>query len=509
MNVNREKHLHKIVERYGYGSFVKELGSGAYSTVALFVKDKQKYAVKISLGEGEENYLGFETHLLEVNTFCRCVYHPNIVNIYDYFSEISNGKRYFFIVIECGDTNLDKKIQTNKKINVRETGYQIACGLQHTLNNNVLNGDVKTENIICFDNGRIAVTDFGLSQLNFCSTKILDDVAYTYNWRAPEIYLGANYTETAESWAFGLILYTLAYSEINLGREKDALGKIFEIFGIWEGAKDLPNWNKKYQNYRKSHFSLKVDPSEILLNDLIKKLLKVDPNERISISEALKHEYFKNMNYVKGKIIEYEEELSCSDKLKNYDFKLNYNENFEYVFEKSINHYFELFKECEVQPQEVVLAMTILRRLVEDDKKYTKKDIEQLFSTSLYFSFCHKYQSCEMVIDIDYIGTDKIAKLQNECLAKLGGITKSTTPCDYIDLFSTDYDEKIINSAYKICQELCKTPIPFEYDCETIGLFALYKAFEFEGSSYKVQKTLEFENLENYVEEYTILENMG
>ncbi|KAM3238469.1 cyclin-dependent kinase G-2 isoform X1 [Capsicum annuum] len=133
---------------------------------------------------------------------------------------------------------------------------------------------------------------------------------------APELLLGAEqYSIAIDMWSLGCIMAEMLSKEplFNGKIEVDQIDKIFRILGttnktIWEGFSELPgvkvsfvkynNLRKKFQNAI-SFMRLPV-LSEAGL-DLLNKLLTYDPKKRITIDDALNHEWFCEVPLPKSK----------------------------------------------------------------------------------------------------------------------------------------------------------------------------------------------------------------
>ena len=69
---------------------------------------------------------------------------------------------------------------------------------------------------------------------------------------------------------------------------------------VWPGVTSLPNFvNIQWTQHQKQDLRMIIKYMDQLLDeagmDLLYKLLAYDPTQRISAIQALKHEYFKNM----------------------------------------------------------------------------------------------------------------------------------------------------------------------------------------------------------------------
>jgi GAF domain-containing protein len=87
--------------------------------------------------------------------------------------------------------------------------YDAAEGMKylHASNPVILHRDLKSDNLLVTEDWRIKVGDFGLTR--FMSAKKAMTQVGTPMWMAPEIIMGKKYTEKADVYAFGIILWEL------------------------------------------------------------------------------------------------------------------------------------------------------------------------------------------------------------------------------------------------------------------------------------------------------------
>ena len=116
---------------------------------------------------------------------------------------------------------LDESIKNKKKLlnNTQKTiiAFGIAAGMSSLHKNNILHRDLKSSNILLDDNFMPKISDFGLSKFIPESTNSIDmnfntKMIGTYNWMAPEVMVETNYTQKADVYSYGLVLYEILTS---------------------------------------------------------------------------------------------------------------------------------------------------------------------------------------------------------------------------------------------------------------------------------------------------------
>lgn len=178
----------------------------------------------------------------------------------------------------------------------------------------VIHRDLKTANLL-YSKGRLKLCDFGEARQFSEPAEPLTPVVQSLRYRAPEVLMGfRKYNAAVDMWSCGCIFAELV-SMTHLIRsvdEVDHMSRVFQIFGTptdqnWPGFKDLPHADKfspkkivPAGNLRKlfPREPAKAGPREgVFLTgvgfDLLSRMLRYNPSERITAAEALRHPFFQ------------------------------------------------------------------------------------------------------------------------------------------------------------------------------------------------------------------------
>lgn len=235
----------------------------------------------------------------------RKLQHPNIVKL----KEVVRENTELFMVFEFCEKNI---FQMQRERMERITGTQpfsereirsILCqtllGVQSIHKAGFMHRDLKPENLLVKGDW-IKVADFGLAK-EIRSRPPFTEYVSTRWYRAPEIVLhSTHYNSPMDVWALGAI-----FAELFLGRplfpgtsESDQLFKICSVLG----APQPGQWDEGYQLARRLNLripSLAPTPLKKLLPsapataiDLMEKMLRFNPGERLTVSQCLQHPFF-------------------------------------------------------------------------------------------------------------------------------------------------------------------------------------------------------------------------
>lgn len=154
-----------------------------------------------------------ERFLQEARTASR-LNHPNIATIYEVNE--ADAKVYFAMSLVGGVTLKDLRTQgplTQKQI--IQIGIQVADGLAHAHEHDVVHRDIKPHNIMVTTEGRAVILDFGLAQVGLTdSTSVAGATSGTAAYLSPEQAQGQPATPQSDLFALGVVLYELIIGEV-------------------------------------------------------------------------------------------------------------------------------------------------------------------------------------------------------------------------------------------------------------------------------------------------------
>ena len=162
--------------------------------------------------------------------------------------------------------------------------------------------DLKPQNVLITGSGQIKIADFGSSRAFGVPVRILRGKVVTLWYRAPEILLGSHsYGCPIDLWSIGVIMTEILMGEVMFRADTEAeqLNVIFSVLGMptrqsWPAAYNLPNFREisttSPELENTLHQRLCPDLSDAAV-DLLQNLLILNPDDRMTASEALRHDF--------------------------------------------------------------------------------------------------------------------------------------------------------------------------------------------------------------------------
>uniref|UniRef100_A0A3P9DI16 Protein kinase domain-containing protein n=1 Tax=Maylandia zebra TaxID=106582 RepID=A0A3P9DI16_9CICH len=278
------------------------LGEGSFGVVTRCRDTKNNKTVAVKVNKSDpEILLQAKLEIFILEQLRRL--DPDRCNIVEWNGYFLDGER-ICLNFELLDQSLSDYIgdRNNRGLPMREIRpilHQLANALFHLGSVGIVHADLKPVNIMVVNRSesqvRVKLIDFGIA----CNTSavIPGDCVGTIGYCAPEIMLGTPYDEAIDMWSLGLVAVELATGvPLYPGEDDyDVLKFIIETQG------QLPDHLLESGLYTDSYFiednhkeQLRRGPEngQTLFVRLIKEMLALDANQRITPSEVLKHPFF-------------------------------------------------------------------------------------------------------------------------------------------------------------------------------------------------------------------------
>lgn len=255
----------------------------------------------------------------------------------------------FCIIYPYADTNLEKLCyedpEEKKKLDLPKIFYQILSAIYYLHQYGITHRDIKTNNILLYKNKEgydAKLTDFNQSKTMIESTKRNSTDIGTYNFRPLELILeNKEYNKSIDIWAAGYMFLDVLFSEdfFNTGNGDDnesLLKCIIKKMGnpevsdyqeIITSERSIPYFNTK-EKKRDIQDIIKIGEKEkiflknkdIEFIDLINKMMKYKPSERLTAWDCLQHPFFSDIpkDIIQKKIEEEKIENSIPSHPKRY-----------------------------------------------------------------------------------------------------------------------------------------------------------------------------------------------
>lgn len=292
----------------------EKIGQGGFSVVHRVSDERTKksYAMKII---SKERYSNDELILTKIQNEAEIqskLNHPNIVKSISTFSD----ERNHYIILEyCPGKSLCDYLKTVKYLNERETKKilrDILRGIFYLHNNKIIHHDLKLENFLIANDGRVKIADFGVS----AALKNFNDKCFsicgTTNYMSPELLQKENngHSFEVDIWAIGVSAFLLLTGQYPFGG--------FENDFIYEKVKNCDyNFPQNVQ----------LSPEA---KSFIDSIFTVDPNRRPKAIDLLKHPFMTKYDIEKVQLFKSNQnsikpiQKDASNSIKKYGFEKVY-----------------------------------------------------------------------------------------------------------------------------------------------------------------------------------------
>ncbi|CAD8088890.1 unnamed protein product [Paramecium sonneborni] len=427
---------------------------------------------------------GYQTSVLREISYLKSLKpHSNIASII----QVKINNHIVQILYEYYPLNLREQLkQTELSIEqIKSLFLQICRGVEYLHQNHILHRNLKPDNIFIV-NKLVKISDFGMSRL-----ETFPIIPYTPEdpkerersnrevkrlwYRAPEMLFRKQYYSCEiDSWSLGCILGEMVLRS-PLFSGKTEIEYLFEVFQFL-GSPDENDWNSisedvriKFPQWKKYSLSINdLNKSEIIdivqnrkqiyeklvtLNkildkngiDLLQKLLSIKPENRLDITEIIKHP-FLNSKSSESTLISYQE-----PKFKEYlEFQTEINQTMRSTL---IDWLIDVCIHFELLDETLHLSIIYID-LVLSIMKINRKNLQLIGVTSLKLADVYnerskeyfKQENCNAYayITADEYNEKQIIEMEQQILQILDYNLTYRTPIQFL---------KIINSTLKISNE--------------------------------------------------------
>ncbi|KAJ3770616.1 kinase-like protein [Lentinula raphanica] len=285
---------------------VREMGSGAYGVVISAADEisGETVAIKLVTRVFEKVQLA-KRALREIVLLRHFASHENITGLID-VDAISPDFDEIYIFMEPMEADLHQIIKSGQHLTAEHVQYflyQILRGMKYVHSAHVIHRDLKPGNLLVNADCELKICDFGLSR-GFDAepdenASHLTEYVATRWYRAPEIMLAfRRYNTAIDVWSIGCIFAELLMGKpLFKGKDYvDQLNKILNVLGTPDDAVIKKIGSEKAQAYVRSLPLKRTVPLKKIIPhadhqalDLLKRMLSFDPDERITVFEALEH----------------------------------------------------------------------------------------------------------------------------------------------------------------------------------------------------------------------------
>ncbi|KAG2221061.1 hypothetical protein INT45_009719 [Circinella minor] len=262
----------KLIGDYYLG---KTLGKGASGRVKLGVHRHtgEQVAIKIISKTHLAANPAIEKAVRREIAIMKLIHHPNIMSLIDVIDDDHSPDLHLVLeYVEGGE--LFEYLVSKGKLSENEARHhfqQMILGLDYCHHYLICHRDLKPENLLLDNNNNIKIADFGMASLQPTGS-LLETSCGSPHYASPEIVAGMPYNgDASDIWSCGVILYALLTGHLPF---------------------DDDNIRQLLKKVKSGKYSM---PDNISRNaqDLIRRILVVDPAKRLNMEQIMAHPWFR------------------------------------------------------------------------------------------------------------------------------------------------------------------------------------------------------------------------
>jgi len=257
----------------------ESIGKGQFSVV--FRAENKRSGEVVAVKQIDKSHLDArqrESIQTEI-AICQLVSHPYVVNL----KEVFETQTQMFLVMPLSKSDLFTFLKHQKRIKEplsKRIIWNLLDALKYLHALGIVHRDLKPENILMLDPEKdpshIIIADFGLSKFAMPHERLQMAVG-TISYVSPEVLQKGGYDKKCDLWSTGVIMYAILRGKLpfDAARKQEIIRKT-----LLKPAKLEDKYWQQISNSAKN---------------LISKLLKKNPDNRIDLEAAMAHEWFDDI----------------------------------------------------------------------------------------------------------------------------------------------------------------------------------------------------------------------
>ena len=250
----------------------KYIGKGAFGEVwkVTHKKTNASYVIKVINKRLISTDKLFNQINLEVEIMYT-VHHPHLMQLINHYEDEDNC---YLIMPFAEKGQLYTLLKKNARFDQRTSSQfisEIISAVKYLHENKIVHRDIKPENILLDENYRVKLSDFGWS--NFIKdNEMRKTYCGTPEYLSPEMIKKIPHDFSVDIWSIGVLLFEFlaGYSPFAGENEEELFNNILHLKIKWPN--DFPP----------------------LAKNLITKILRINPKERLSLDDIINHSWFKH-----------------------------------------------------------------------------------------------------------------------------------------------------------------------------------------------------------------------
>ena len=316
----------------------KSIGKGGFGSVwkVRHKVTKQIFAIKVINKESIVKQKMVEQTNREIEIMYK-LDHPHIIKLYSHFED---DEDFCLIMQMASKGQLYTIIKRLKRLDQRTAAQYMrevisAIKYLHTRTPPIIHRDIKPENILLDQDGRCKLADFGWSNFEE-GNKFRDTYCGTPEYLAPEMVTKSGHNESVDIWALGVLLFEMLTGRTPFNYTGDRIqlfNNIKTLRIVW--TDDFPQ----------------------LAKDLVGRILRLNPKDRLTLDQMLNHQWFKEVPIIKPVLtpVEYNErqklESHLIQSIPEFDKERNVMNKSKKIVTRVISHNENPIKEANIQQE--------------------------------------------------------------------------------------------------------------------------------------------------------------